>query len=97
MRYLSNEKDVIIFNDYIKIENIPKIAYNYILNGKSAIDHVIDQYQIKIFKDSGIVNDPNEWREYTGDDKYILNLLLSVISVSVKTMKIVKDLPTLDF
>jgi predicted helicase len=90
-----HSKDVIIFNKGIRIENIPSNAYQYILKGKSAIEHVMEEYQIKKDKDSGIINDPNELCIVNGDKKYILKLLLSVITISVKTVKIVKDLPKL--
>lgn len=48
-------------------------------------------------KDSGIVNDPNDWAAEHGDPKYIFNLLLRVITVSLETVKIVKALPKLKF
>ncbi|MDR0751825.1 MAG: DEAD/DEAH box helicase family protein [Christensenellaceae bacterium] len=92
-----NQKDKIIFNNDVSIENIPSIAYEYKLKGISAIEHVMTQYQIKKDKHSGIVNDPNEWCEEINNSNYILNLLLSTISVSVKTMDIVKNLPSLNF
>ncbi len=91
------DKSTIIYNDQIKIENIPEIAYEYIVNGKSAIEWIIDRYQIKTDKDSGITNDPNDWAKEVGNPRYILNLLLSVINVSVQTVDIVNNLPKLTF
>lgn len=82
--------DTIIFNEYITIKNIPEVAYEYVVNGRPAIEWIIDQYQVKTDKKSGITDDPNE---FSDDPKYILNLLLSVITVSMKTIELVGQLP----
>lgn len=87
------EKRKLVYNQYITMENIPEDAFEYIVNGRSALGWLVDQYQYTVDKSSGIINDPNE---YAGS-AYILKLVLSVISVSVKTMEIVKSLPKLDF
>ena len=58
---------------YIRISNIPEKAYEYVVNGYSAIGWIIDQYQVKTDKKSGITDDPND---YSDDEKYIFNLLL---------------------
>jgi predicted helicase len=98
MRFLAKDrKDTIIFNPHITIENIPPRAYEYIVNGRSAIEWIMERYQIKADKASGIVNDPNLYAEEAGQPEYILNLLLSVIAVSVKTMEIVDGLPEISF
>lgn len=91
------QKDTIIYNAHIRIENIPEKAYEYIVNGKSAIEWILDRYQIKTDKDSGIVNDPNDWAKEVGNPRYILDLLLSVINISVQTVDIVNSLPKLNF
>ena len=90
-----DQKDVIIFNSKIVIENIPTVAYDYMVNGKSAIEWIMERYQVTTNKDSGIKNDPNAWGEETANPRYILDLLLSIISMSVQTVEIVKGLPTL--
>lgn len=82
--------DTIVFNNDIIITGIPEIAYEYVVSGRPAIEWIIDQYQVKTDKKSGIVDDPND---YSDDPKYILNLLLSVITVSMRTMELVKQLP----
>jgi predicted helicase len=79
------------------VSNIPAKAYEYIVNGKSAVEWVMERYQVKTDKDSGIVNDPNLYAEETGQPGYILDLLLSVIAVSVKTMEIVEGLPEVEW
>lgn len=87
----------IIYNSQITIKNIPPEAYEYVVNGRTAIGWIMERYQIKTDKDSGIVNDPNDWAIEHGKPRYILDLLLSIITVSVETMKIVKGLPKLKF
>ena len=92
-----DQKDKIIYNSRIIIKNIPEKAYDYIVNGKSAIEWILDRYQVKIDKKSGIKNDPNDWSKEVNNPKYILDLLLSVINVSVQTVDIVEGMPELKF
>lgn len=91
------QKDKIIYNTQITIEDIPEKAYEYVVNGKSAIEWILDRYQVKTDKNSGITNDPNDWAKEVGNPRYILDLLLGVINVSVQTVDIVNNLPKLDF
>ncbi len=91
------DKSKIIYNSDIAVENIPLRAYDYVVNGRSAIEWIMESYRIKVDKDSGIVNDPNLWAEEHGKPRYILDLLLSVISVSMKTLDLVDRLPKLLF
>ncbi|MCL1908977.1 MAG: hypothetical protein FWG12_06375 [Holophagaceae bacterium] len=88
-------RDAIIFNKYFTITDIPDEAYEYVVNGKPAIEWVMERYQVKIDKDSGIVNDPNLFEGGHEQPDYILSLLLSVIAVSIMTTEIVKGLPEL--
>jgi predicted helicase len=90
-------KGAIIYNSQITIENIPAEAYEYVVNGKSAIEWITERYKITTHKDSGIVNNPNDWSRETGNPRYILDLLLSVINVSVQTVENVKSLPEIRF
>lgn len=92
-----DDKTTLIYNSYIRIENIPLEAYDYVVNGRSAIEWVIDRYQVKIDKDSQIKNDPNDWCDEHNNPRYILDLILSLITISIETMKIVKNLPKLEF
>lgn len=91
------DKTKIIYNPTITIENIPVEAYEYVVNGKSAIEWVMERYQITTDAKSGITNNPNDWSREHDDEKYIFNLVLRIITVSIETMKIVKDLPKLKF
>ncbi|MBR3497959.1 MAG: hypothetical protein IKO05_03090 [Selenomonadaceae bacterium] len=95
---LSKDKTTLIYNEDIKIKNIPPKSFEYVVNGRSPLEWVIERYQLKPpDKASGIVNDPNAWAAEHGDEKYILNLVLSSITVSLKTLEIVEDLPTIKF
>jgi predicted helicase len=91
------DKSKVIYNAYITISNIPEKAYEYIVNGKSAIEWVMERYAVTVHKDSGIRNDPNDWAAEHGNPRYILDLLLSVITVSVKTVEIVEGLPKVEW
>ena len=92
-----DQKDTIIYNSRITIQNIPLKAYDYVVNGKSAIEWIMERYQITTHKESGIVNNPNDWAKEVGNPKYILDLLLSIINVSMKTLEIVESLPEVKF
>ena len=82
--------DTIIYNSDITIKGVPEKAYEYVINGRSAIEWVIDQYKMKIDSASGLIDDPNE---YSNEPQYIFNLLLSIINVSVQTVDLVNSLP----
>jgi predicted helicase len=86
------DKSVIVFNDVLILKDIPIITYDYIVNGKTAVEWIIDRYQVNIDKASGIKNDPNDWSE---DPRYIIDLVKRIVSVSIKTVKIIQGLPPL--
>ena len=85
-----NDRSTVIYNNDITISNIPEKAYQYVVNGRSAIEWIIDQYQVKTDKKSGITDDPND---YSNDEKYIFNLLLRIINVSIQTIDLINSLP----
>ena len=89
------DKTRIIYNSHITIENIPLKAYEYIVNGKSAIEWIMERYAVTIDKASQIKNDPNAWSREHEQPRYILDLLLSVIMLSCQTVDIVNSLPIL--
>lgn len=91
------EKGSIIYNDYHTISNIPEKAYEYVVNGKSAIEWIMERYAITTDKKSGITNNPNDWAREHQKPRYILDLLLSIINVSVQTVDIVNNLPEIDW
>lgn len=91
------EKSTIIYNDYLRIDDIPTRVYQYVVNGKSAVEWIMERYAVTIDKKSLIKNDPNLWSKEHKKPRYILNLLLSVMSVSLQTVDIVEQLPRLHF
>lgn len=98
LRFKSKQdKSTIIYNGNIQINNIPEKAYEYVVNGKSAIEWIVERYCVSQDKKSLIRNDANDWAKEHGKPRYILDLLLSVINVSVQTVDIVKALPKLKF
>jgi len=96
MKFAKNgkEKDrtTILYNSRITLSGIPLEAYEYVVNGKPAIEWVMERYAVTVDKGSGIRNDPNPWSD---DPRYILDLIKRIVSVSVKTVRIVKGLPAL--
>ncbi|MDA0576004.1 type ISP restriction/modification enzyme [Burkholderia gladioli] len=101
MRYGKNGKDkdltTWIYNDKISVTGIPLEAYEYVINGKPALDWVVERQCVKTDKDSGIVNDANDYATETmNNPRYPLELFQRVVTVSLETMKIVKALPRLD-
>lgn len=68
-----------------------------VVNGKSAIEWLLDRYQVKTDKKSGITNDPNDWATEVGNPRYILDLILSIINLSIQTVDIVDNLPHIKF
>ena len=98
MRYpKKGQTDTILYNSKIAVTHIPAKAYEYVVNGKSAIAWIMDRYRVTVHKASGIKNDPNDWAEEVGNPRYILDMLLSIINVSVQTVDIVNELPKLKF
>ncbi len=90
---LTKDKSAIIYNSFLTLAGIPKETFEYRLGNRSALDWVIDQYQVSTDKRSGITSDPNR----ADDKQYILRLIGQVVNVSVETVKIMKSLPELKF
>ncbi|TDZ94276.1 type ISP restriction/modification enzyme [Mycobacteroides salmoniphilum] len=87
------DHSTIIYNPQVTIADIPDDAERYMLGSKSALGWIIDRYQVKTDKDSGIVNDPNDWCDEHDDPTYIVDLIKKVTTVAVETMQIVDSLP----
>lgn len=90
---LSKDKSTIVYNDFLTLAGIPAEAFEYRLGNRSALEWVIDQYQITTDRRSSITNDPNR----PDDPQYILRLIGQVITVSLETVKIVRNLPNFGF
>ena len=96
MRFAKKEKGEdktsIVYNSHLTLSGIPIETYDYVVNGRPALEWIMERYQFSLDKDSGIVNDPNDWSD---DPQYIVNLVKRIVRVSVETVKIVKALPNL--
>jgi Predicted helicase len=88
---LGKDRRTLIYNDFLTLAGIPLEAFEYRLGNRSALEWVIDQYQVSTDKRSGITNDPNR----ADDTQYILRLIGQVINVSLETVNIVRALPEL--
>ena len=86
---LAKDKKSLVVNESLTLGDIPPEAFEYRLGNRSALDWVINQYQVSEDKRSGIVSDPN----CEGDPEYIVRLIGQVVRVSVESVKIVKALP----
>lgn len=89
------DKSTIVFNQNITLSGIPEEAYKYEVNGRSAVEWIMESYQVKTHKASQITNDPNDYSREIGNPRYILDLLKRVITVSLETQKLVETLPKL--
>ncbi|MFC9836509.1 DEAD/DEAH box helicase [Rhodococcus sp. NPDC127530] len=90
------DRSTIIYNNHITLSGIPDDAYRYTLGSKSAIEWVMERYQVTVHKESRIRNDPNDWATEHDQPRYILDLVKRITTVSVETMKIVDNLPDLE-
>ena len=92
-----DDKTTIIYNSQFTLANIPEEAYDYVVNGKPALEWVMERQSVKTDKASGIVNDANDWAiETMNNPRYPMELFLRVVTVSLETMRIVRALPKLD-
>jgi predicted helicase len=85
---LSKDKRSLIYNDFLTLSGIPPEVFEYRLGNRSALDWIIDQYQVSTDKRSGITNDPNR----AEDPQYVVRLIGQVISLSLETSKLVQSL-----
>jgi predicted helicase len=91
------DKTTVIYNHRITLKGIPEAAWDYVVNGKAALDWVMERQAVRTDKASGIVNDANDWAiETMGNPRYPLELFQRVVTVSLETQKIVNSLPALD-
>lgn len=91
------DKSVVEYNPFITLRNIPLRAYDYVVNGKSAIEWIMERYCDKVDTKSGIRNDANQWGIEQGNPRYPLDLLQSIITLSIKTLDIIDNLPKVTF
>ncbi len=87
------DRSTIVYNPAVTITGIPDLAHEYMLGSRSALEWIIDRYQVKTDKASGIVNDPNDWCDEHDDPTYIVELVKKVVTVSTETVRLVRELP----
>lgn len=87
-----NDVTKLIYNKRVTIAGIPEEADEYMLGSRSAVAWLIDRYQVKKDKASGIVNDPNDWADEVGNPRYIVDLIGKVVRVAMETVRIVDGL-----
>ncbi|QNE89164.1 DEAD/DEAH box helicase [Corynebacterium incognita] len=87
-----NDVTTLKYNKLVTIKDIPAEADEYMLGSRSAVAWLIDRYQVKKDKPSGIVNDPNDWADEVGNPRYIVDLIGKVVRVAMETVRIVDGL-----
>ena len=87
-----NDVTKLFYNKRVTISGIPAEAEEYMLGSRSAVAWLIDRYQVKKDKASGIVNDPNDWADEVGNPRYIVELIGRVVRVAMETVRIVEEL-----
>jgi predicted helicase len=90
------DKSAIVYNHRLALAGIPDEAHEYMVGPRSALEWIIDRYQVRTHKDSGIVNDPNDWCTEVANPRYIVDLIKRITTVSVETVAIVQSLPPLN-
>ncbi|MEZ4674928.1 MAG: type ISP restriction/modification enzyme [Caldilineaceae bacterium] len=85
---LSKDKTSLRYNDFLALSGIPPEVYGYRLGNRSALEWIVDQYQVKTDSRSGIVNDPNR----ADDPQYIVRLIGQIVTVSLETVQVVAGL-----
>ena len=91
------DKSRIIYNSTLTLEGIPPETYKYVVNGKSALEWIIDRYARTTHPDSKIVNDPNDWCKEVGNEWYIIDLIKRIVHLSAESVKIIDGLPKVGF
>jgi predicted helicase len=91
------DKSRIIYNGNLTLDGIPPEAYRYVVNGKSALEWVMERYAVTTHRDSGIVNDPNDWCREMGNERYIVDLVKRIVTLSIESVKIIEGLPVVKF
>lgn len=87
------DKTRIKYNGHLTLKGIPEEAHEYQVNGRSALEWVIDRYQVKTDKKSLITNDPNDYCRAVNNPRYIVDLIKRLVTVSLETQKLVGTLP----
>ena len=95
MSFPKKDKTRVLVNGTLMLEGIPLKAHDYVVNGRSPIEWVLDRYQVKTDKVSGITNDPNHWAPE--NPRYIPDLIKRLVTLSLESLRIIKTLPKITF
>ena len=95
MSFPKKDKTRVLVNSTLMLEGIPLEAHDYVVNGRSPIEWVLDRYQVKTDKVSGITNDPNLWAPE--NPRYIPDLIKRLVTLSLESLRIIKTLPKITF
>lgn len=90
-----DDRSTVIYNTKITLRGIPEAAWEYVVNGKVALDWVVERQAVRVDKASGIINDANDWAAM-GNPRYSLELFQRVVTVTLETQRIVNLLSRLD-
>jgi len=85
-------KDMLVVNPSLTLAGIPKEAHEYVVNGRTPLEWLIERYQVTTNADSGIKNDPNKWGEEHDYPEYIIELVKRIVRLSVETVRLVGEL-----
>ena len=83
----------LIYNSHLTLEGIPAEALDYQVNGKSALEWVVERYCVKTDKKSQITNNANDYSRQVGNPRYIIDLVKRIVTVSLRTNELVSQLP----
>ena len=86
------DRSTIVVSSSVALGGIPEEAHRYEVNGRTALEWILDRYQVKTDRASGIRNDPNDW---STDPRYIVDLVARIVRVSVESAAIIEGLPAL--
>ena len=92
------DRSAIVVNEWLTLRGIPEEAHRYVVGPRSALEWLLDRYQVRTDSASGIVNDPNDWglELEPPQSDYIPQLVKRIVRVSIETMRIVDGLPPLE-
>jgi len=88
MKWLEG-KSALRVNNWLTLSGFTPEMFSYKLGNRSALDWLVDQYQVKTDARSDLISDPNR----DDDEEYIVRLIGRVAQVSIETARIVASLP----
>ena len=89
-----NDRSKVICNRYLTLTGVPENVDDYLVNGRSPLDWVIECYRVKTDKDSGITSDANAFRK--NDPRFIVDMVGRAITVSLEAQRIIATMPAFE-